>query len=303
MNTTKGRRLGGYSISLTQFCEAADSVPDSGSLRGGIGLARSTVKEGLKALVDRHGLIRRTHGLGMAADFYQIVSPPPVADTRVVAATPIADESDSGPNSSSVDTSAGSEFSPAVTSPVGQISAHSRVRIQPAAGSNFIPTERTKERTRKTNTPKPPSSPLRGEGHRDPPAAFGLIPDGPQSPVLPMEPALPKDGWFEEFWSMYWRKDGRERAKKLFDRKVRTEAEWERVQAAVKEQTPEMLSREKQYRPHASTWLNQDRMLDVPEESPAQVRPRSIDTNMQRRLETNKLARMFTQIQQSGKAS
>lgn len=76
--------------------------------------------------------------------------------------------------------------------------------------------------------------------------------------------------WFAVFWEAYWRKDGGKKAAWLkFCAKVRTEQQFHCVMNAVMAQTPVMLSREIEHRPHATTWLNQERWED--EHSPGKV--------------------------------
>jgi hypothetical protein len=129
-----------------------------------------------------------------------------------------------------------------------------------------------------------------GDGETDAPASFALEPDAAAAPAKAASIALVTTGWFEEFWSLYWRKDGRQKAQQAFNDRVKTPEDWGRVRRAVIAQTAEMLAREKQHRPHASTWLNQGRMFD--EESPPQIRPvRTEDRNQQRRDNVNQLSK------------
>lgn len=72
------------------------------------------------------------------------------------------------------------------------------------------------------------------------------------------------DGWFETFWSAYWRKAARAVALKAFRRAVKTEQQFQEIMAAVEAQTPEMMRRAEQHRPHAASWLNGERWLDEP---------------------------------------
>lgn len=87
--------------------------------------------------------------------------------------------------------------------------------------------------------------------------------------LAPPEPADPKASekaileWFEnEFWPILWRKVGKGAARAAALRKAKTPAIRAAIIAAVRRQTPAMLEREEQYRPHPVTWLNQERWLD-----------------------------------------
>lgn len=71
-----------------------------------------------------------------------------------------------------------------------------------------------------------------------------------------------QDSWFAEWWAVYWLKKSRKRAREAFGRHVRTEARFQQVMEATRAQSPEMLSREPQYRPHGATWLNSERWDD-----------------------------------------
>ena len=129
-----------------------------------------------------------------------------------------------------------------------------------------------------------------GDGEADPPPDFVLEPDTAGPPARAPSITLVTTGWFDEFWRLYWRKDGQQKARQVFRDRVKTPEDWRRVRSAVLAQTNEMLAREKQHRPHASTWLNQGRMFD--EESPPQIRPvRTEDRNQRRREEGLAIAR------------
>jgi len=71
-------------------------------------------------------------------------------------------------------------------------------------------------------------------------------------------------GWFEQFWSAYWRKAAKAAAFKAFRRAVKTEEQFTKIIAAVEAQAPEMMRRAEQHRPHAASWLNGERWLDEP---------------------------------------
>jgi hypothetical protein len=159
----------------------------------------------------------------------------------------------------------------------------------PTVGNGEPPSRALRARTKpESNAKENPSSP--GDA-----ADFALQPDAPPPAKGAHNQQLVTTGWFDEFWGLYWRKDGKERAKQIFSDKVKTTDDWARCRSAVIAQTAEMLAREKQHRPHASTWLNQGRMFD--EESPPQISARRQDNvhdrNQQRRDEANQIAKLL----------
>jgi len=81
---------------------------------------------------------------------------------------------------------------------------------------------------------------------------------------------------FGEFWTMYPRKEGRGKAREAWLKAVkRTPAET--ILEGLRRLLPSLERRERRYIPHPSTWLNQERWLDEPDEqlpirgSPAHV--------------------------------
>jgi hypothetical protein len=82
------------------------------------------------------------------------------------------------------------------------------------------------------------------------------------------ESAAAQFSWFEQWWSVYWRKRARKRAWLAFKRHVRTQARFEQVMKATKAQTLEMFGKEEKYRPHGATWLNGERWDDETAEAP-----------------------------------
>jgi uncharacterized protein YdaU (DUF1376 family) len=68
--------------------------------------------------------------------------------------------------------------------------------------------------------------------------------------------------WFDEFWMGYWRGAGKKAARIAFFEHVRTLEMHDRVIAAVSEQYKGMMARPEDKRPHASTWLNNERWED-----------------------------------------
>ncbi len=71
--------------------------------------------------------------------------------------------------------------------------------------------------------------------------------------------------WFEEWWAAYWRKRDRKNAWKTFCNLVRTREQFELVMRATREQSPEMLGKELQFRPYPATWLRGERWQDQSE--------------------------------------
>jgi hypothetical protein len=68
--------------------------------------------------------------------------------------------------------------------------------------------------------------------------------------------------WFEEFWREYWRPVAKKPAQAAFAKQVKTTEQHAAVMAGLRAQKPEMLRREISKRPHATTWLSQERWLD-----------------------------------------
>lgn len=68
--------------------------------------------------------------------------------------------------------------------------------------------------------------------------------------------------WFEEFWDGYWRKVDKSGARVAYMEHVPSLALHDRVVAAVEIQSPAMMRREEERRPHAATWINHSRWDD-----------------------------------------
>ncbi|MBL8226970.1 MAG: hypothetical protein JNL98_00775 [Bryobacterales bacterium] len=85
-----------------------------------------------------------------------------------------------------------------------------------------------------------------------------------------LDSETPKDGtagrdvWFEQFWALYrsWRATDKKRAKQAFLRAVKSRETFDAVIQGLDAQTPEMLRRPPDKRPHATTWLNGERWND-----------------------------------------
>jgi hypothetical protein len=69
--------------------------------------------------------------------------------------------------------------------------------------------------------------------------------------------------YFEQFWDLYPRKHNVTLAKERFVRLLKEHPGIEKeIMQGLKNQLPELLSREERFMPHASTWLNQKRFKD-----------------------------------------
>ena len=67
---------------------------------------------------------------------------------------------------------------------------------------------------------------------------------------------------FNECWEIYWRKVGRAAAEKAYAKLVDRPKIHKAIMAAIVSQSPEMLARSIDTRPHLSTWLNGKRWND-----------------------------------------
>lgn len=70
------------------------------------------------------------------------------------------------------------------------------------------------------------------------------------------------DRWFEEWWSIYWRKVAKKPARDAFRKHVKTATRFEQVMAATRAQSAGMLEKPADKRPHGATWLNGERWED-----------------------------------------
>ena len=70
--------------------------------------------------------------------------------------------------------------------------------------------------------------------------------------------------WFAAWWQLFWRKVAKKAALKAFQTHVKTPERFAVVMAAVRAQTPAMMARDPDKRPHAATWLNGARWDDEP---------------------------------------
>lgn len=70
--------------------------------------------------------------------------------------------------------------------------------------------------------------------------------------------------WFEEFWGAYWLLKGKKKAREAYFAVATSLAVHEKIIAAVDAQSHEMMAREEQHRPHATTWIHGARWNDMP---------------------------------------
>ena len=70
---------------------------------------------------------------------------------------------------------------------------------------------------------------------------------------------------FDEFWQAYPRKIGKGAARKAYARALRI-TDHDTIMGALSDQRPAMEAKESKFIPHASTWLNQERWEDEPEQ-------------------------------------
>lgn len=78
---------------------------------------------------------------------------------------------------------------------------------------------------------------------------------------------------FNEFWSLYPRRVSKRTAQKAWDKETKQTAP-EIILAGLRRQLPHLASRDVQFIPHASTWLNQGRWED--EIQPVQSKKRTV---------------------------
>jgi hypothetical protein len=56
-------------------------------------------------------------------------------------------------------------------------------------------------------------------------------------------------GWFQQAFNTYWHKEGMNRALSAFLHVVTTEKQFQEIMEAIRQQAPEMLQKEPEYRP------------------------------------------------------
>lgn len=96
-------------------------------------------------------------------------------------------------------------------------------------------------------------------------------PTAPAPPALSVVPDL--DAEFVRFWVLYPRKVAKPVALKSYKR-ARLDTPVEDIAHGLRAQLPELLARERAHVPHPSTWLNQRRWEDAPEDASTSSAPR-----------------------------
>ena len=76
---------------------------------------------------------------------------------------------------------------------------------------------------------------------------------------------IAQDEWFEAWWPTYWKRRSKAEAQKAYRQVVKTEQVRDQVALATKSQMAEMLKRDPQYRPLASSWLRAGSFEDEPD--------------------------------------
>src|SRR5207344_840101 len=71
---------------------------------------------------------------------------------------------------------------------------------------------------------------------------------------------------FAEFWELYPRKIGKPVAERAWKKAAISETRADEILGGLRLQLPGLQAKELQFRPHASTWLNQQRWNDPVEE-------------------------------------
>ena len=77
-----------------------------------------------------------------------------------------------------------------------------------------------------------------------------------------LEMTAEQEGWFSQWWEIYWRKAAKKEAKAAFSKQVKSQERFDQVMAATQAQSPEMLAREPSKRPHGASWLRGERWQD-----------------------------------------
>lgn len=116
---------------------------------------------------------------------------------------------------------------------------------------------------RRTPTPTPPPSSCAPDGARVGESAVAKIPQSADGY---------RPEWFEQWWAIYWRKVAKKAAEKAFRAHVKTGERFQQVMIATRAQTPMMLKRDPEKRPHGATWINGERWNDEPS-TPARKGP------------------------------
>lgn len=142
-------------------------------------------------------------------------------------------------------------------------------------------TSRIAESDAESDAEKPLQVQAKREPHMAAPAFASavLVKKAPQIPASPKPPTpFLKEGQeigFDKFWAEYWRKDAKAIARKSYAVHVPTGVIHKLMMAGLRAQRDKYMQRDEDKRPHASTWLNQERWND--EASPVATEPKESD--------------------------
>lgn len=75
---------------------------------------------------------------------------------------------------------------------------------------------------------------------------------------------MTREDQFETFWRAYPRRIGKGAARKSFDKALKLES-FDGIMAGLQRQLAYYASKEQQFIPHPTTWLNQERWSDEPQ--------------------------------------
>jgi hypothetical protein len=75
---------------------------------------------------------------------------------------------------------------------------------------------------------------------------------------------MSKEEQFEQFWKVYPRRIGKGAARKSFEKALKLES-FDGIMAGLQRQLAYYASKEPQFIPHPTTWLNQERWSDEPQ--------------------------------------
>lgn len=112
---------------------------------------------------------------------------------------------------------------------------------------------------------KPPSPKPSLEPSREP-SELLLVSEQPPGLALVVAAVDPIEAQFAGFWEMYPRKVGKPAALKAFRAALRR-ATVEDLAAGLRAQLPDLTARDRSLVPHPTTWLNQDRWADDPQQA------------------------------------
>lgn len=84
---------------------------------------------------------------------------------------------------------------------------------------------------------------------------------------------MTKEEQFEQFWKAYPRRIGKGAARKSFEKALKLES-FDGIMAGLHRQMAYYASKEQQFIPHPTTWLNQERWSDEPQ--PIQQKKRTV---------------------------